>query len=57
MIYEDERILALRLKTVKAIKAAYIRECDARRSSAILWNEYARALHRYRLIKRGLKDE
>jgi hypothetical protein len=56
MTPEDKRHLELKRKTVEAIKAAYTRERDARRPSAVLWNEYARALHEYRLMKRGLND-
>jgi len=56
MLPEDERLLALRLKVVEAIKAVYIRERNARRPSTVLWNEYARSLHEYWLLKRSMKN-
>ena len=54
MTDEDKRILELKAKTVKAVRASYMRAADMRDwpSANALWNEYSRHLHEYRQIKR-----
>lgn len=42
---------------VEKFKARYIKARDARQPSAVLWNEYARLLHRLRLRKREMNDD
>jgi hypothetical protein len=53
MLKEETRVAGAHLR-VEVLRLIYIRERDARRPSTTQWNEYARALHEYRLMKREL---
>ncbi len=51
--------MELKLATVEAMKRAYTRAADMRDwvSANILWNDYARHLHEYRLLKRKFEHD
>lgn len=57
MTPEDKRHLELKRKTVEAMRKAYMQAADRRQKGVAtkLYNEYARALHEYRLMTRRKK--
>lgn len=57
MTPEDKRHLELKRKTVEAMRKAYVQAADRRQKGVAtkLYNEYARALHEYRLMTRRKK--